>query len=133
MIDITKKDPTSRRYAFNPLIVILLAFAVGYYYWNQPKEDEQRRVDVPDAAVVIDAEGMASSTRLDQWAKDQGLELRRVTSSSQLTNAESWVTLLADLGKKRSPCVVVAKQGKITIIPISDNLIDAVESLSADD
>jgi hypothetical protein len=133
MIDITKKDPRSRRFAFNPLIVILLAFAVGYYCWNQPEEDEQKRLDVPDAAVVIDAEGMASSTLLDQWAKDQGLELRRVSSSSQLTNAESWVKLLADQGKSRSPCVVVAQQGEITIIPITDNLIDAVDSLSADD
>jgi len=133
MIDVTKKDPTASRSSIMPLIVIIVALALGYLYWDQGEDQPNRLADVPDAMVVVDAEGMASSTLLDQWAKDQNLELRRVSSSSQLTNAESWVKLLADEGKSRSPCVVVCKDGEITIIPITDNLIDAVDSLSADD
>lgn len=133
MIDVTKKDPKANRSAFTPLIVIVVAFVLGYLYWDGGYDQSNRLADVPDAIVVVDAEGMASSTLLDQWAEDENLELRRVSSSSQLTNAESWVKLLADEGKSRSPCVVVCKDGEITIIPITDNLIDAVESLSADD
>lgn len=133
MIDVTKKDPAASGTSFMPLIVIIVALAIGYLYWDQGDDQSNRLTDVPDAMIVLDAEGMASSTMLDQWAKDQNLELRRVSSSSQLTNAESWVKLLADEGKSRSPCVVVCKDGEITIIPITDNLIDAVESLSADD
>ena len=130
MIDISKSDHKSS--SINSIAVILLAIGLGYLFWNQPKPGKDR-LDVPDSAVVIDAEGMASSTLLDQWAIDQDIELRRIGSASDLTNAESWVKLLAEKGQSRSPCVVVAKNGEITIIPISDNLIDAVDALSADD
>jgi hypothetical protein len=133
MIDVTKKDSKASRSSIMPLMVIIVALVLGYLYWGQDQDEANLLGDVPDAMVVLDAEGMASSTLLDQWAKDQNLELRRVSSSSQLTNAESWVKLLADEGKSRSPCVVVCKDGEITIIPITDNLIDAVDSLSADD
>lgn len=124
MVDIRSKE---NRSIIAPIVVIALALIAGFLFTGRESDLIHSTEDIPDSVIIIDAEGIANSTHIDQWAEDEGLELRRVQSSSRLTNAEEWVKILADYGRDRSPCVIVARGNKITIIPISDNLIDAID------
>ena len=124
MVDIRSKE---NRSIIAPIFVIALALIAGFLFTGRESDLIHPTENIPDSVIIIDAEGIANSTLIDQWAEDEGLELRRVQSSSRLTNAEEWVKILADYGRDRSPCVVVARGNKITIIPISDNLIDAID------
>lgn len=122
-IDITARDdrqPLS-------LLFVVAAIVIGYLLWNRPHTDEQKRLETPDAVVLIDAEGMGNSTLLDAWAADNGYELRRYQSNADLTLVEDWAKMLVETGKKESPCVVLAKDGRVEIMPITDNLLNALE------
>ena len=68
-----------------------------------------------------------NSTLLDAWAADNGYELRRYQSDADLTLVEDWAKMLVETGKKESPCVVLAKDGRVEIMPITDNLLNALE------
>lgn len=130
MIDVSK-SPGKRSGTPGSLVVgiaVLLITALlarGLINRSQPGRDP---VDAPDAIVVIDSEGVAGSTKLDAWAEGKNVELRRVASTADLTSAESWVKLLVDEGRDLAPCVVIARDGSVTVVPISNNLLQAVDS-----
>jgi len=126
MVDIGSREKETN---LVPVVVIIAAIVLGFIFAGSDRPQDIPPVNLPDAALIIDASGIANSTLVDQWAADREIELRRLNSDSQLTNAEDWVKLLHSHGKDRSPCVVISHGNEITIVPITHDLINAIDSV----
>ena len=125
MVDI-KKTRTSNRFAITVLVV---AACLSYVLatWRATEKQREETLNTPDAVILLDASGIGNSTQVDEWAEANGYELRRYANDADLTLAEDWAKMLVAKGKKHSPCVVVSLDGRVEVLPITDNLLDALK------
>ena len=110
-------------------LVVLIIIAVLASKKPGKKEEEKMQVDSPDAIVLVPPTGIGASLKVDRWAKENGLELRRYDVDVDLSNAEGWAKELYDLAKGHTPAAVVCIDESITVIEIDDQLCKHLERL----
>lgn len=111
-------------------LFLLVLLVIAVLASRKPGKEKQVIDDVPDAIVIVPPVGIGASAKVDAWAKDNGLELRRYDIGVNLDNAEPWVAKLYELAKEHTPAAVVCIQGNITIIEIDENLCKHLEALT---
>jgi len=105
---------------------------VVYFASQQPKKQGKPKVntEAPDAIVLVPPGGIAGSLLIDEWAKENGYEVRRYDDGVSVADAEPWVTELYDATKGHRPAAAVSVDGKLTIIEVDDDLIDNIKKVT---
>jgi len=105
--------------------IVLAVMALVIYLASQTKPQEKKRAmdETPNAIVLVPPAGMAGSVLIDEWAKNNGYELRRYSENAQVSTAEAWVAPLFEAAKAEQPAAAIAKDGKITVISVDDDFI----------
>lgn len=127
-IDVTKR-PAKAKFPVGVLIVILI---IAVFVFSRNTKDEtqpQPKPTTQKAIVIVPPIGQAASTKVDDWAKSNGYELRRYSEQADVSTAEAYLQPLYALALDRSPCAVVLADGVQTVVPIDDNFLTKLESL----
>ena len=121
--DVAKNKPNNSFLIF--VVAVSLIYVLTTYRTKEKRND--KATGIPNAVVVLGTVGIANSTLIDDWADENGYELRRYDTDADLTLAEDWVKMLSDKGKDYVPCVVVCTDERVEVLPITDNLLDALK------
>lgn len=82
-----------------------------------------------DTVLIVPPVGVGSSMKIDEWAKENNVEIRRYREGDDLTLAEPDIRRLFELTKGKQPCAITSIDGQVKIIPINDDLLNKLESL----
>lgn len=125
-IDVTKRPAKTKPPV--GLIIVVLMIAVFVFVRNT-EEKTQPTPTTEKAIVIVPPIGQAASTKVDDWAKSNGYELRRYSEDADVSTAEAYLQPLYALALDKSPCAVVSENGVQTVVPIDKNFLTTLESL----
>ncbi len=109
--------------------IVLAVMALVIYLASQTKpQGKQKAMDeTPNAIVLVPPAGMAGSVLIDEWAKQNGYELRRYSENATVDDAEAWVYPLFKAAKAKQPAAAIAKNGDITVVTVGDDFLEELE------
>ena len=109
------------------LIIAAMLAALFYFARSPGQVDPPVGNDYPDAMVLVPPTGMGSSIQLDAWAEANGIELRRYAEDADLAGAEPWIQELFQATDGSRPAAAVSQDGKITVIPLDDDILERLK------
>lgn len=115
----------------NPWVIVILALVLGYFVLNWNTDDKQPPKVQPSRAtvVIVPPVGFGASMKLDEWAAENDVEIRRYRENADLSRAEPNVRELFELTNGNRPCAITDLGGEIEILPLDTTLLERLESL----
>jgi len=106
------------------IVLALMALVIYLASQSKPQEKKKAMDETPNAIVLVPPAGMAGSVLIDEWAKENGFEVRRYSENATVDSAEAWVKPLFEAAKASQPAAAIVKDGQVTVIDVGDDFLE---------
>ena len=113
----------------NIAIILVIVLVVFLFVRNDRQIDVAPDPELQNAIVIVPPVGQAASMKVDQWATENGFEVRRYSENADLSTAEPYLQILFDEAIENAPCAVVSKNGSLQVIQIDDDFLKTLDGI----